>query len=124
MIQLSSLDNIFAQAERPHLPMHVSAVSIYDPSTSSQFREEVPGATINEDMADALGQQITKTIFSYMENSSQLKSLLNSKLVRDAIRVWRDGMSRYDARPCLFPGVPHLVLRRVKESAAQSCPEK
>ena len=36
MIQLSNIDNAFVLAEKPHLPMHVSSVSIYDPSTAPQ----------------------------------------------------------------------------------------
>ncbi len=36
MEQLSSIDASFLQAETPNLPMHVSSVSIYDPSTAPQ----------------------------------------------------------------------------------------
>ena len=34
MEQLSSIDATFIQAENPALPMHISSVSIYDPSTA------------------------------------------------------------------------------------------
>lgn len=36
MEQLSSIDASFIQAEAPHLPMHVTSVAIYDPSTAPQ----------------------------------------------------------------------------------------
>ena len=36
MEQLSSLDASFIEAETPNLPMHISSVSIYDPSTAPQ----------------------------------------------------------------------------------------
>lgn len=36
MEQLSSIDAAFVEAETPNLPMHVSAVSVYDPATAPQ----------------------------------------------------------------------------------------
>jgi diacylglycerol O-acyltransferase len=70
-IDMSSCSNIADPLER--------LCAIHQASSSGKKQLNIIGKSINEDMADALGPQITKTIFSYMENSSQLKSLLNSK---------------------------------------------
>ncbi|MFK8049653.1 MAG: wax ester/triacylglycerol synthase family O-acyltransferase [Halioglobus sp.] len=69
-IDMSSCSNIADPLERLE--------TIHKASSSGKKQLGITGTSINEDMADALGPQITKTIFSYLENSSQLKSLFNS----------------------------------------------
>lgn len=70
-IDMSSCSNIADPLERLR--------EIHLASSSGKEQLDIVGKSINEDMADALGPQVTKTIFAYMENSSRLKSLLNSK---------------------------------------------
>ena len=67
-IDISSCSNIADPLERLR--------AIYQASKTGKQILEITGKAINEEMADALGPQVTKVIFSVMENSAQLNSLL------------------------------------------------